>query len=163
MAIIKCPECGHQVSDKAPICPSCGVEIAGKVTRCPECGEIFFKEEAICPSCHRPVRSQSGNLNEATNTTQPAVSEAPKRDITKPQTQEKPVSTPPEPKKKKGGSAALFVSFLIALLVLFCKVTLTPIKMPRKPISMLSRPICSKSSKTTWIGITHTSAIRNRC
>ena len=117
MAIIKCPECGHQVSDKAPICPSCGVEIAGKVTRCPECGEIFFKEEAICPSCHRPVRSQSGNLNEATNTTQPAVSEAPKRDITKPQTQEKPVSTPPEPKKKKGGSAALFVSFLIALLV----------------------------------------------
>lgn len=117
MAIIKCPECGHQVSDKAPICPSCGVEIAGKVTRCPECGEIFFKEEAICPSCHRPVRSQSGNLNEATSNTQPAVSEAPKRDITKPQTQEKPVSTPPEPKKKKGGSAALFVSFLIALLV----------------------------------------------
>jgi hypothetical protein len=117
MAIIKCPECGHQVSDKAPICPSCGVEIAGKVTRCPECGEIFFKEEAICPSCHRPVRSQSGNLNEATNTTQPAVSEAPKRDIMKPQTQEKPVSTLPAPKKKKGGSAALFVSFLIALLV----------------------------------------------
>ena len=27
MAIIKCPECGHQISDKAPVCPSCGVEM----------------------------------------------------------------------------------------------------------------------------------------
>lgn len=24
MAIIKCPECGHNVSDKAKSCPSCG-------------------------------------------------------------------------------------------------------------------------------------------
>ena len=31
MAIIKCPECGRPVSDKAPFCPNCGVEIAGKV------------------------------------------------------------------------------------------------------------------------------------
>lgn len=30
MAIIKCPECGHDVSDKAPVCLYCGVEIAGK-------------------------------------------------------------------------------------------------------------------------------------
>lgn len=29
--LIKCPECGHQVSDQAKTCPSCGVEIAGKV------------------------------------------------------------------------------------------------------------------------------------
>lgn len=31
MAIIKCPECGNDVSDKAPFCPHCGVEIVGKV------------------------------------------------------------------------------------------------------------------------------------
>lgn len=30
MAMIKCPECGHDVSDKAPQCPHCGVEIAGR-------------------------------------------------------------------------------------------------------------------------------------
>lgn len=30
MAMIKCPECGHDVSDKAPLCPHCGVEIAGQ-------------------------------------------------------------------------------------------------------------------------------------
>ena len=33
MALIKCPECGHQVSDKAATCPSCGVAIAGNVKR----------------------------------------------------------------------------------------------------------------------------------
>lgn len=55
MAIIKCPECGHQISDKAPVCPSCGVEIAGKVTKCPNCGEVYFKDQEMCPNCHRPT------------------------------------------------------------------------------------------------------------
>ena len=55
MAIIKCPECGHQISDKAPVCPSCGVEIAGKVIKCPNCGEVYFKDQEMCPNCHRPT------------------------------------------------------------------------------------------------------------
>lgn len=25
--LIKCPECGHEVSDKAPVCPNCGVKL----------------------------------------------------------------------------------------------------------------------------------------
>ena len=45
MSMIKCPECGHQISDKAPVCPNCGVEIAGKITKCPQCGEILFLKE----------------------------------------------------------------------------------------------------------------------
>lgn len=52
MAIIKCPECGHQVSDKAPTCPSCGIEIFNKITRCIQCGEVYFKENPRCPNCH---------------------------------------------------------------------------------------------------------------
>ena len=52
MAIIKCPECGHQISDKAPVCPSCGVEIAGKVIKCANCGEIYFNYQEMCPNCH---------------------------------------------------------------------------------------------------------------
>ena len=24
MALVRCPECGHQVSSQAPACPSCG-------------------------------------------------------------------------------------------------------------------------------------------
>jgi len=35
MALINCPECGQQVSDKAESCPSCGVGIAAK----PEAGK----------------------------------------------------------------------------------------------------------------------------
>ena len=55
MAIIKCPECGHQISDKAPFCPSCGVAIAGKVIKCPNCGEVYFNDQEMCPNCHRPT------------------------------------------------------------------------------------------------------------
>ena len=67
MAIIKCPECGHQISDKAPVCPSCGVEIAGKVIKCPNCGEVYFKvrrcvltviDLLIRLRCH-PLQTQS--------------------------------------------------------------------------------------------------------
>ncbi len=28
--LIKCPECGHEVSDKAPVCPNCGVRLNTK-------------------------------------------------------------------------------------------------------------------------------------
>lgn len=52
MAIIKCPECGHQVSDHAKTCPNCGVEIEGKIKKCPECGEIVFNDCDVCPACH---------------------------------------------------------------------------------------------------------------
>ncbi len=52
MAIIKCPECGRQISDKAPVCPNCGVEIAGKIIRCPQCGEVYFNNQEVCPNCH---------------------------------------------------------------------------------------------------------------
>ena len=54
MAIIKCPECGRQISDKAPTCPSCGVEIAGKITKCPNCGEVYFNYLEMCPNCQTP-------------------------------------------------------------------------------------------------------------
>ena len=68
--IIKCPECGHQVSDKAPICPSCGVEIAGHLIKCPYCGEIYLKEDAVCPNCHHSV-STDNSVNEDDVKTEP--------------------------------------------------------------------------------------------
>lgn len=57
MAIIKCPECGHQVSDQAKTCPSCGIEIAGKVMKCPECGEAVFNNQDMCPGCNCPLHT----------------------------------------------------------------------------------------------------------
>ena len=61
MAIIKCPECGHEISDKAPFCPSCGVAIAGRVVECPKCGKVYFSELSECPQCHykRPVADKT--------------------------------------------------------------------------------------------------------
>lgn len=52
MAIIRCPECGHEISDKAPFCPSCGVAIVGRITKCPECGKVYFSDSSECPNCH---------------------------------------------------------------------------------------------------------------
>ena len=49
--IIKCPECGHQVSDKAETCPSCGIAIAGNITKCPHCGGIMLANQDVCPNC----------------------------------------------------------------------------------------------------------------
>lgn len=57
MAIIKCPECGHQVSDHAKVCPSCGIEIMGNITRCPSCGEQTLLCYDNCPNCHEPLSS----------------------------------------------------------------------------------------------------------
>lgn len=64
MAIIKCPECGHQISDKAPVCPNCGVEIAGKIIKCPFCGEVYLKDEETCPHCHKAMPNGIDDIGE---------------------------------------------------------------------------------------------------
>jgi outer membrane protein assembly factor BamD (BamD/ComL family) len=51
MAIIKCPECGHEVSDQAPRCPFCGVEIENNIITCPDCGKVLLKKDKTCPNC----------------------------------------------------------------------------------------------------------------
>ena len=33
MALVRCPECGHQVSSQAPACPSCGYPQGGQPSR----------------------------------------------------------------------------------------------------------------------------------
>ncbi len=42
MALIKCPDCGREVSDSAPTCPNCGRRIDTSV-RCPKCGSTDTK------------------------------------------------------------------------------------------------------------------------
>lgn len=53
MAIIKCPECGHQISDKAETCPVCGVRIKDNIIKCPHCGNAYLKDQSVCPVCHQ--------------------------------------------------------------------------------------------------------------
>lgn len=112
--IIKCPECGHQVSDRAKVCPSCGIDIAGKITRCPDCGEYIFKDERECPNCHCLI-------NEAAETPAPTPL-APQYDI-QPEVPEEPEPAVEEPKAKKTSHKALWsvvvLAFVLALIVVF--------------------------------------------
>lgn len=115
--IIKCPECGRQVSEKAPTCPTCGVQIAGKITRCQNCGEIYFTEDGMCPSCHQ---SNSGTYRPASPVQQQPVTPQP---IPRPvQPAEKPDNgqsveqNDPTP-KKKSGKTTFIVAFIFAVIV----------------------------------------------
>lgn len=60
MALIQCPECGKEISDKAAMCIHCGkvfVEeksVNGEI-RCSECGAVLTETDEICPNCGCPV------------------------------------------------------------------------------------------------------------
>ena len=111
--IIKCPECGHQVSDRAKTCPSCGIDIAGHITRCPDCGEYIFKEDRECPNCHCSINASATIHDvepEVTSQIYGLVPEIPE------------IPQPEEPKKKKGHKilwSSIVVGFVIALIIVF--------------------------------------------
>lgn len=104
MAIIKCPECGQQISDQAPVCPHCGVKIAGNIIRCPQCGTYYLKNLASCPKCGHPTQT-------ATNSASANTQLPPKPPVNTQATKQ------PSPTPKKKGHGVLIVSFIIALVV----------------------------------------------
>lgn len=55
MALIKCIECGHEISDKASYCPQCGAPVE-KTIQCTECGNFVSIDAQICPICGFPLR-----------------------------------------------------------------------------------------------------------
>jgi len=61
VAMINCPNCGKQISDKALSCPSCGLELnkgekPKEVARfCEECGVEIPNGITACPACGCPV------------------------------------------------------------------------------------------------------------
>lgn len=112
MAIIKCPECGHQVSDKAATCPSCGVGIQGKITKCPECGEIVLNDQILCPNCHSPLISTNNNDTEKSEPSQ-----SHKVATVEPNSDTNGEGNKNE--KKKKSYTPWVVSFVIALAVVF--------------------------------------------
>lgn len=89
MALIKCPECGREVSDRAPFCPHCGIEIAGKIT----------VEQA------RPI--------------QPVVTEEPVRMDTPqtPTEPTTPPSDENTPKKKSKSRTPIVMSFILSAII----------------------------------------------
>ena len=111
--LVKCPECGHQVSDQAKTCPSCGIEIAGKITRCPDCGEVIFKEQSYCPNCRCSINGASVPQDATFPATQPAVVK------TQPEEPEQAPPAPRRPRRHRAGLTAIIVAFVFALIVVF--------------------------------------------
>ena len=72
MAMIKCPACGREISDRAPSCPSCGVKIENEVIKCPVCGDVYFKEQAECPHCHHRATNDLNTEQEHTQNSMPS-------------------------------------------------------------------------------------------
>lgn len=53
MAQIKCPHCGHTISNRAPKCVYCGANVV-KMQKCQDCGFEYPEKAAACPSCGCP-------------------------------------------------------------------------------------------------------------
>ena len=59
MAMISCPECGREISDKAMSCPNCGAVVKKKF--CQHCGEQIDSDCVVCPKCGKQVGELGGN------------------------------------------------------------------------------------------------------
>ena len=60
LALIKCPECGKEISDNATNCPNCGYSFKNSKF-CKFCGEKIDKSCIICPKCGRQVEDLSSD------------------------------------------------------------------------------------------------------
>lgn len=63
MAMIQCPECGQEISDKAKKCIHCGKVFVeekpvNEEIKCSECGTILEETDEICPNCGCPVEKK---------------------------------------------------------------------------------------------------------
>ena len=116
--IIKCPECGHQVSSLAVTCPSCGIAIAGNITKCPHCGGTMLANQDVCPNCLNSIHQRANSTVRTTDET-----EAPAASAAKENTQNRDATAAqepqPAPRNHKGLWATLIVAFVIALAVVF--------------------------------------------
>lgn len=70
MAIIKCPYCDKEISDKAKKCVYCKKSIAEKNSEkatyiCKECGSKIDNRKRICPKCGCPVEKEKHKLSSA--------------------------------------------------------------------------------------------------
>ena len=66
MAMITCPNCGEQISDKAKKCVHCGIEFPEKKTIlvCSECGTELEEGTTICPKCGCPTSQNQEDQHE---------------------------------------------------------------------------------------------------
>ncbi len=67
MVLIKCPECGKEISDQAVSCPNCGISFGNK-KYCKFCGEKIDADCVVCPKCGKQIEvlgaAAGANTNE---------------------------------------------------------------------------------------------------
>lgn len=121
MSLIQCPECGHDVSTKAPSCPHCGTAIQNNLKRCPSCRHIVLMNDEQCPHCgarflmpEKVERAEQPAAPEgAEDSKNPEKTEHPDRLLItgEPGKPEEPMR--PEGKKKRGGGCWWIVLLLL--------------------------------------------------
>ena len=62
MALIKCSQCGQEISDKASKCIHCGAPIL-KLQTCEECGNKYSAQDKLCPSCGCPSNKKFSSFS----------------------------------------------------------------------------------------------------
>lgn len=62
MSMIKCPECGHDVSTHAPSCPNCGCRIEHNLELCSFCGSYNIKQYKTCIKCGRSLNGDDDKV-----------------------------------------------------------------------------------------------------
>ena len=55
MALINCPVCGRQVSDRGTDCIHCGSSLIIRLEECPECGHKQAEGNERCENCGYPL------------------------------------------------------------------------------------------------------------
>lgn len=64
MAMIKCPECNEDISDKAEECIHCGYKLIEKSPRfCAECGTKLKANAKTCHNCGCPIENDEEDNN----------------------------------------------------------------------------------------------------
>jgi RNA polymerase subunit RPABC4/transcription elongation factor Spt4 len=75
MALINCPECNREISDKANTCPNCGFPISDHLNKesnrnddpglkCVHCGASIESDDDFCPTCGMDQSIESTSLIE---------------------------------------------------------------------------------------------------
>ena len=79
MAMIKCPNCGGDISDKAKTCIYCNYPLnIDPKTSCPECGNIIDSFTDVCTKCGYPLKAHTNETDVLKNTTKKKNTLAPK-------------------------------------------------------------------------------------
>lgn len=77
MAMISCPNCGGQISDKASKCIHCGFVLKSEELverRCAECGTVIPDGVEVCPNCGCPVEQIGGEAPQKVEVTNVKIS-----------------------------------------------------------------------------------------